>query len=107
MLFPNMLLRPDILTSKTWSGRNPGTSDGPWSSDSCSFEVTGRSSLATGYFKLTDPIFAAAQVVQTCFVDRRSSFGGVISVPDQEQWFSVRVASARVLAEDTTLVEST
>ena len=106
VLLHNMLLRPDILTSKAWSGRNPSTSECPWSSDSCGFEVIGRSSLAMGYFKLIDPVVAAAQVVRTCFVDRGSSFGGVISVPDQERWFSVRVASARVLAENTTSVES-
>ena len=104
-LFHNMLLRPDILTSHVWVGRNPHSSEGPWSSGSCKVEVIGRSSLSTGYFKLIDPLVAAAQVAQTCFVDRGVSFGGVISVPDQ-RWFTVRVSSARALAANTTAVES-
>ena len=105
-LFHYMLLRPELLTAQVWSGRVPKTSQSPWHLGSCGFGVIGRSDSDTSYFRLIDPVVAAAMVVQTCSVDRGLDYGGVFSVPDQ-QYFYVRVANwRRVLAENTTSVES-
>ena len=85
-----MLLRPELLASQVWSGRVPRTSQSPWSLGSCGFG--GRSDSDTGYFRLIDPVVAAAMVVQACSVDQGSDYGGVISVPDQQD-LHVRVGN--------------
>ena len=99
-LFHAMLTSPDLSTITTWTGLHP---KGPWKWDDCGMAVHG-TRISAGDFRLIDVVVAAAQVVQTCFMERGRVFGGAMSLPDHLDFY-VQILNSDLLGQNLTAIE--